>query len=135
MKNEYINGIKEVIYRARYYFVISLIISIYVSVKSDSITGFMVNLALNSLSAIIGSNEILIDALGRVNKSSKKINEIHFTQLIQDTERLSIITNMIREGLPASDESIKIYNHLDRMVKENNETINAIKLALNGAVR
>jgi hypothetical protein len=131
--NEYISGVKEVIYRARYFFLVSLAASLYISFKTDAFTGLMLNIVLNSFSGVIGSHEILIDAITKVNKSSKKINEIHFHQLIADTERLAIITQMIRTGIPESEESQKIYGHLNRMVKENSETINAIKLAMNGA--
>ena len=135
MRNEIIEGMKQSIYRARYYLLVSLVVGLIVSLKTEFFTGFLVNLVLNTFSLNIGAQETINDAILKVNNSSKKINEIHFNQLVNDTERLAIIASMVSDCLPKSEETIKIHYHLDRMVKENTETINAIKTALNGASR
>jgi hypothetical protein len=132
MKSELYLGVKEVIFKARYYFLISLVFSVSVSLTSGPLIGFLTNLVLNSFSAIIGSNEVLIELITRTTKSSKRINEIHFHQLIKDTDRLREIYNAINNESKGPLDSLV---GIKQMINDNLQTINAIKSAINGVDR
>jgi hypothetical protein len=132
MNSDLYLGVKEIILKAKYYFLISLVFSIFVSIKAGPFVGFLTNLVLNSFSAIIGSNEVLIEMITRTTKSSKRINEIHFHQLINDTDRLREIYNAINNE---SKEPLSSLGSIKQMIDDNLHTINAIKAAMNGVGR
>lgn len=131
MNKDMINGTLEVIYKARYYFLISLIFSIYVSINSNSMVGFLTNMVLNSFSAVIGVNETMIELIKKVNFSSKRINEIHFNKLMIDTDFLKSIHRSLKDG----DKSTEVLVNIETMISNNTQTINAIKAAMNGVER
>lgn len=122
----------EVIKEARWYFGLSLLVSVAVSLKTSFLTGMTLNIVINTLAAKIGLDAVIIKIMKKVNSSSRKINEIHFSQLISDTQELQALCSKLATA-STGHEIDEVKSKLANMVTANNNTINSIKLAKNGA--
>lgn len=118
----------ELIKEAKWYFGLSLLVSTALSINTSFTTAMAVNLVMNFFAARIGLDAIMIKLIQKVNSTSRKINEIHFNQLVNDTHELNGLYNKLGNG---DIDEVKL--KLALMISANNNTINSIKLAKNGA--
>jgi hypothetical protein len=133
MKNELTKHVLDCLYRARWYFLISFVFSFYISVKVDTPTAILTNCILNIFAAIIGANDMIIEALSKITEISKNINDIHLRELVDVTSSLSKTTKVLESDRP-NEEKIQIASdQLNDVVASNIAIINSIKSAKNGA--
>jgi hypothetical protein len=129
--NDWFTAFGEVFKRAKYYYLMALISSMYISFKSDFYTAFFANIVLNYFATLIGTNEILLEIKGKLIRASTGLNTAHYNQLVNDTEVLKQIEKNLVE---AKDIGVSV-EKLRFIISDNLEVINRIKSISNGDYR
>jgi len=126
--NDSMKTFYDIFKKAKAYYFIALVSSLYISFKADPWTGFFANIILNCFASVIGLNEVLLDIKTRLVRASTSLNNAHFDQLVHDTESL----RMIEKNLLEARDINGTMDLIRAMINGNNQIINKVKTLING---